>query len=317
MMLTTDISKRIVLSVTDGSSEQVISIRSYATQQVERDPFDVEWSILDAAQAATAAPLYFDRFPATARQVSQSARVPTLRNMSTFFAGRRDQPEPEGRSYLIDAGFGIDNNPCNSILQEMKKINPASRPILVSIGTARPSHPEQEGRHRTLFKTVRRAFRTLGNPEKWHDHLEARAVEDDFSYYRFNSAGGLDIEMNEWKPKGGGQKTLKRMDAHFNAWVNEPGIEDQLRSCAEQLVKVRRARVKTDRARWERYALGRYFVCDHNGCDMQEQNHRYTDRSRFEKHLREHIKDENDIEAAVRRARKDWEYRTAPASNSP
>ncbi|KAK8088570.1 FabD/lysophospholipase-like protein [Apiospora hydei] len=303
----------IALSMTDGESELLCHIRSY--KRPGPVPYST-WSILEAARAATAAPLYFKRFSKslTPRQLQTLARVPTSQTLSSFVqsAEQQQQPKPEGtRFHLIDAGFGIENNPCEKILHEMRTMQFRSKPILVSIGTARPGHPDEEGRRRTLFSTVKRAFRTLGDPENWHAHLQGRAEQGDFMYFRFNARGTLNMEMHEWIPKKSGRKTIDKMRAAFRDWADTEEAQDQLRDCAEQLVKVRRARSNKDRdeAKWARYAVGRYYICEDNGCYCH--NVKFPDRSKFEGHLAHHAGGEQRIEDVVQRAEREWEYRSA------
>ncbi|KAK8055780.1 hypothetical protein PG993_001007 [Apiospora rasikravindrae] len=300
----------IALSMTDGESELLCHIRSY--KRPGPLPYST-WSILEAARAATAAPLYFKRFPKTLtpRQLHALARVPTSQTLNSFVgSAEQQQPQPEGtKIHLIDAGFGIENNPCDKILHEMRTMQFKSRPILVSIGTARPGHPGEEGNRRTLFSTVKRAFRTLGDPEKWHTHLLDRAGQGEFMYFRFNAQGRLNMEMHEWIPKKSGHKTIEKMKAAFSDWVVTEGAQNSLRDCAEQLVKVRRARSRRDEIKWARYALGRYYVCEDNGCYCQ--NVKFPDRSKFEGHLAHHTGGEQRIEEAIQRAEREWEYRSA------
>ncbi|KAK8138125.1 FabD/lysophospholipase-like protein [Apiospora sp. TS-2023a] len=299
----------LALSITDGQSELVCHMRSYERPDINPCP----WTVLEAARAATAAPLYFKPVSKTLteQQVLTLGRAPTLRRMDS---STRPAAPRRTKLQLMDAGFGMDNNPCEVMFQEMKTMSFGSPPTVVSIGTARPGHPEGEGRQRTLRSTVKRAFRTLGGPERGHMKLENLADEGGFPYFRFNAPNGLSMEMDEWNPKRNGSRTIEKMQMAFNEWIESSVALEGLKDCAQQLVRVRRERAR-DGTKWAQYAVGRYFACDDNSC--YQQGTKFPSRSSFERHLmdhpggRERIEREEGIEAVVRRAEREWRYQPA------
>ncbi|KAI3317965.1 FabD/lysophospholipase-like protein [Xylariaceae sp. AK1471] len=265
-------------------------------------------SLLKVALAGTAAPFYFGHYHTVlfAAQVQASTRVPT-RNGTNFFT-RVEQHLPEGEySYeFIDAGFSSANNPCNELYREIQHHHGENTPVLVSIGTARPV---EELNGESTRATIKRAFSVLGNPEEVHEGMEADKDNGKYCYYRLNDEEGIDIEMDEWKPRKIGHDTMAKMTNEFHNWLQKDGVEDKFRECARHLVRLRRVRMTTPR--WERFALGQYFVCQVQHCPKDRDN-KWLDREDFENHLRREHKEEDyegNLARALETCQRIWRYR--------
>ncbi|KAI0912099.1 hypothetical protein F4823DRAFT_583249 [Ustulina deusta] len=276
--------------------------------------------LLKVALAGTAAPFYFGHYQTflSTSQAEAATRVATRNgtNLSRAATGwmRRENHLPEGKSAykFEDAGFSTANNPCLELKREIQYHHGENTPVLVSIGTARP---KEEFVGESAAALIKRGLHQLGNPEEVHETLESDRYNGNYSYYRLNDEDGIRIEMDEWKPKKVGTETIARMRTEFQRWLQKDGVEDKFRECAEHLVRLRRVRMTTPR--WERFALGQYFVCQVRNCPKDRDN-QWLDRADFENHLRrEHrVEDyEGKLDEALNTCRRLWRYRQRAASS--
>ncbi|KAI0540646.1 acyl transferase/acyl hydrolase/lysophospholipase [Xylaria digitata] len=277
-------------------------------------------SLLKVARAGTAAPFYFGHYHTLLSTAQEQAigRVPT-RNGTSFSRVETDRRKrkshvPEGKSSFEfqDAGFSTANNPCNELYREIQSHHGDNMPVLVSIGTARPKE-DFVGEGPTT--NIKRGLHQLGNPEEVHERLEDDKDEGKYFYYRLNHEEGIKIEMDEWRPKGKGSDTITKMRGEFNNWLQKDGVEEKFRECARHLVDSRRARMETPR--WERFALGQYFVCEVQNCPKDRDN-QWLDRVDFENHLtREHRKEDykDGLEKTLDICRRIFKYRARPESS--
>ncbi|KAK3315432.1 hypothetical protein B0H66DRAFT_565356 [Apodospora peruviana] len=84
-------------------------------------------------------------------------------------------------------------------------------------------------------------------------------------------------------------------------------------TCAEVLVRNRRQRTR-DLSRWERYALGKFYVCGEKNCtyDCDEAWH-YRDE--FVRHLHEHHRmDKRSVQKTLGLCEQFWDYKPPPSS---
>ncbi|KAI1159335.1 acyl transferase/acyl hydrolase/lysophospholipase [Nemania serpens] len=264
-------------------------------------------SLLKVVLAATAAPLYFGNYHCTlsAAQMQASARVPTRRGTDVFSAERNNGKRAEKRAEyeFEDAGFSVVNNPCGELEREIEHHHGQTNQILVSIGTARPQ-PRDRRNH--LIRVIRKAFSVAGDPEVVHRTMQTSAAQH--HYFRFNDVQGIDIEMDDWRPKSTGERTLEELKNRFNGWAIEPDVQRDLKNCARILVDLRRARMATPR--WERFALVRFFECRVRRCPKDRDN-KWLDKEDFRNHLtRDHQSGdyEGSLEDAVERCAREWEY---------
>ncbi|KAI0452792.1 FabD/lysophospholipase-like protein [Xylaria acuta] len=265
-------------------------------------------SLIKVALAATAAPLYFGDYRCTlsAAQMQASQRVPTAHGTMIFSTERNDaKPVDKSEYEFEDAGFSAINNPCSELEREIMHHHGEVTPILVSIGTARPQ-PRDRRNH--LMRVIRKAFAVAGDPEVVHKQMQRSVAED--HYFRFNDDQGINIEMDDWRPKNTGKRTLDDLRNGFLRWVREPDVRRDLASCARTLVDLRRARMTTPR--WERFALVRFFECRVSKCPKDRDN-KWLDREDFRNHLTRDHQPENyggNIDDAFERCAREWEYRT-------
>ena len=255
-----------------------------------------DFEIWEVARAATAAPFYFDPLKIDIRGSSE-------------------------HMILTDAGFSHTNNPTKEGINEIEGMyGTESIGIVVSVGTARRDECNLKSGP-MAFKSKVEKFAQMATPslatdtERVHSEMATNSSrsKDYFRYYRMNDPDGLKMALDEWEPKSNrfnkksGWKTLETIQIAFSKWAGNNTAH--LQSCAEELVRCRRAR-SVNRAKWERYATGAEFICRVRGC----QKGSFDNREQFLKHLtREHaVRDINDLEKELAECRRDWQYQSAP-----
>ena len=208
-----------------------------------------------------------------------------------------------------DGGFGYTNNPTKVGIEEIEgHYGDNSVGVIVSVGTARKDKKPRDTGIFSISSKLRDIASKATDPEKVHNDLEDNTKYHEL-YYRFNNPGSLDVEMDEWKPKGGlftkqptGSTTIKTMEENFAQWIGEGANLDLLRECAEQLVHRRRVR-STDKARWERYATGAEFTCRRK-CGSE-----WCNRDQFKQHLMSaHNVEPDQLDVEIRETRTKWRY---------
>ncbi|KAL8370125.1 hypothetical protein RB595_000483 [Gaeumannomyces hyphopodioides] len=196
---------------------------------------------------------------------------------------------------LRDTGANRANNPAEEVKKELKSILRQRDKRIgawVSVGTARPSEAQMRGftGSITLMRGMRDLIHQYGDPEPVHESLKEWANETpDAHYFRFNEPNGLGdqnaVEMDEWRPRESGARTIEKMDQAFASYMRQPSSHGRFQRCARRLVDCRRRRAAAeDRSHWNRYALGTFYVCNRHDCkyDTDETWHyRYA----FEQHL--------------------------------
>ncbi|KAF2688273.1 hypothetical protein K458DRAFT_293222 [Lentithecium fluviatile CBS 122367] len=224
--------------------------------------------IWQVARAATAAPFYFKEIKFRQENHNGCTKI-----------------------YFSDGGFGHTNNPTMLGIQEIEGLH--GRPnvgVVVNIGTARADGALSG---RGLFKRLAKGFNEATNPKI----VDAWVTRERLGfYYRFNDKDGIPVELDEWKPNGWftkhpGRDTLRDIENCFNAWIAHRKVLAQFNECARELVRRRRRRAD-DGSRWERYATGAQYRCQHQTC-----NRLFGYREDFEDHwLKVHGSDDTDDE---------------------
>ena len=251
-------------------------------------PLEV-WQV---ARAATAAKFYFEPMKI------ENARV-------------------GGSTEFTDGGFGPANNPTRTGKQEIEDLyGYDSIGIVVSVGTSRKL--KKDAKKATFFSTIPDSARefadTATDPEMIHREMQRdHDNHQEFPYYRLNDPGGLQTEMDEWKPKrkmynkeNGGSRTIEDMKNAFGRWAAKHDNIQQLQQCAAALVAHRRKRMLT--SRWERYATGSHYECRMRGCDPGD----FFDRQQFITHLQsQHNLEGDNLNDEVCSSRKHWRYQAA------
>lgn len=279
------------------------------------------------ARAATAAHLYFKpleialddgeviRTRKQNTQLSQMSKEnPSARHANPKKNKKNTKKKLSKTSHtalLSDAGFSKINNPSVNVLDELSQVfreGPKKVANWVSIGTARQISPHGIS---TLTSVLKSATAEMGDPEGEHQRME-QFRRNDFEYYRLNDPDGLaDVDMDDWKPrrsKDSGAETIEEMEAAFNRWVRDLGNQDTVQKAATRLVQIRRERTK-EYSRWERFALGRLFICPANDCFL-DSDETWHYRDSFAHHLREeHRYNDADIQEAIRNSHRDWQYK--------
>jgi hypothetical protein len=278
------------------------------------------------ARAATAAPLYFKPLEIAL----DDGEVIRSRKQTTQMSLVNDEENPNGHNnkkkkkkkkiqtrirktaLYSDAGFSETNNPSMRLLAELRTVfrdGPKKVANWISIGTARPTSPHGTA---TLRSILRKAVVELGDPEPVHERMRDLHLRT-FEYYRLNEPNGLsDLGMDDWEPKGSanpGARTIETMENVFNNWAARPSNQAKVQKAARSLVEIRRER--TDNiSMWERYALGRYFICPANNCWL-DSDETWHYRDSFAYHLRTvHGYDDDEVDKAVKYSNRDWQYKS-------
>ena len=104
-----------------------------------------------------------------------------------------------------------------------------------------------------------------------------------------NTASGSGTQAREApKPRGWfdpRNKTLENIAEHTRVYLEDENVMKSIRASAESMVNSRRARVRSDPARWQRACFGFWFQCSVRGCPRGEAE--YIDRHAMEKHLKD------------------------------
>lgn len=262
---------------------------------------------------------------ATRRATTLKAQQPSRIKSSSFQQKAngientsRQVPGNRITAMLTDGGFGRVNNPSEEVLLELRFILKKRHKRIgtwVSIGTAR-AMSAPDGRP-NILKLAKKGIEMVGDPEPVHERMleESQREDNGFLYYRFNDPNGLSVDMDEWKPRGSGgnsgSQTMQVMDNAFATWANRVEVVKKFEQCAEELVKTRRARAKEGISRWERYALGKFYVCTKNDCPY-DPDETWHYRTNFIQHLKsDHgIIDQSDIENMLDECEYSWEYKS-------
>jgi hypothetical protein len=274
------------------------------------------------ARAATAAPLYFKPLEiALDGEVIRHRKQTTQASLATNGEDgsgqhnkkrkKKTQTRIRKTALFSDAGFSDINNPSMRVLTELRSVfrdGPKKVDNWISIGTAR-----QTSSHGTtnLRSILRKAVAELGDPEPEYERMRDMHHRD-FKYYRLNEPDGLsNLGMDDWEPKGSedpGAKTIETMENVFNNWAAEPENQAIVQEVAKSLVDIRRART-ANISMWERFALGRFFLCPANNCWL-DSDEAWHYRDSFAYHLRTvHGYNEEQIAEAVRKSNRDWQYK--------
>ncbi|KAF1930023.1 FabD/lysophospholipase-like protein [Didymella exigua CBS 183.55] len=239
------------------------------------------------ARAVTAAPMYFKRLEFTHK------------------IGTHDQ-----KYYFTDGGFGRTNNPTVIGLDEIDSI-PGKHTIgaIVNIGTSRGNKADPS--RTTALGIVKALTDEATNPGDVAKEMGRLNLD---KYWRFNDDGGINVELDEWRPAGfftkrnyRGTITIDTIEHAFNKWAAEQDNVYWLDHCARELVKIRRGRcIEEEKSRWEQYALAAHsYRCKHEDCCTEPA---YTSRHQFVEHW-ERVHEESDDGDDYKEPRfKQWIY---------
>ena len=277
------------------SDTSFFSPRNITQHGSTSEPFageNIKWPIWRVAQAATAAPFYFDPVRSKKKNVTYT-----------------------------DGGLQESNNPTKKGVNEIKQLyGPSSVGIVVSVGTARgETHTKSR-----IKRKLKGMFGAASDPEKIHAWATEKLPRAQTSYYRLNNPGDLRLELDDWRPRGlftkngnSGSQTLVEIRNSFYTWVGKTeGVRAIFRRCAEELVQRRRARIR-DESKWEHYATGIQFDCPETECDA----HPFIDRDKFIEHIqdihgRENFFQKEDERTKIQRCSKSWQYQRPRRASS-
>jgi hypothetical protein len=259
-----------------------------ATLADEEKDYGSDWQIWQVARAATAAPMYFKELPE-----------------------KRHMLDGETTVYFSDGGFGQTNNPTYEGIAEIKSLHgEGSLGAIVNVGTSRT---KLKAGGKSIFKRAAAAAHIATDPKSVAEKVESLNLSE---YWRFNDDVGINVDLDDWKPNGyftkhPGTKTLTDIKNKFREWALDPENSEHLRSCAEELVMRRRARIQNP-AMWKVYATNASFDCHYAGCHSES----FNDHEALSDHFRNtHSVPESELRAKVDRATKMWQYQIP--SNRP
>ncbi|KAJ8110963.1 hypothetical protein OPT61_g6330 [Boeremia exigua] len=230
------------------SSELPHILRSYPHNKTYKTKtnlnFDVgqgntEMEVWRVARAATAAPMYFEEVRFTT---------------------------PDRTVIYSDGGFSRHNNPTRRGIEELEILHIRKGPqgeergkigVVVSVGTARS---DDLGSGKGIIRLIKRAFNIAGNPDDVAADLEE---QNRAHYWRFNDNAGIKVDLDDWKPRNSGKRTLKTIKQRFSEWAADEDNQKMLQKCAVQLVNRRRARTQ-DVERWQRFSSVTQYECHCN-----------------------------------------------------
>jgi hypothetical protein len=119
-----------------------------------------------------------------------------------------------------------------------------------------------------LFNDVLRKTKSrLTEPDKVHIQVQEtqnreRGGPSQFEYFRFNVEKGLGkIAMDETKTP-----TFATIRQYTREELSKPEVKNQLSKLAELLVEHRRARIRDDPDRWDRFACCTTYSCSEEEC---------------------------------------------------
>ncbi|KAI4214394.1 MAG: hypothetical protein LQ351_003147 [Letrouitia transgressa] len=229
----------------------------------ERNPFDTtEFDIWQVARATSAAPSYF--------------------KSTKLFQYR-----------YFDAAVNM-NNPSWEVLNEVNTHNKleGSIDLLLSIGAGNAYGNTTKSKSAGALQKVLNDISDISDVV--HEKINVASKSQAFAYYRWDVRDGLEeVRLDEWKPKGNGEITLRRIEHATSEYLKNESVQKQIRSCALDLVRARSLRAKT--MRWESFATGTRYRCPIRDCKNQHQ--RFQNRNELMDHLQtEHGKAPPDAE---------------------
>ncbi|KAL8838745.1 MAG: hypothetical protein Q9170_001994 [Blastenia crenularia] len=227
-------------------SYQHVKPKSSESFVYPRNPNDSsEFEIWQVARATSAAPSYF--------------------KSTTLF---------EYRYY--DAAVNI-NNPSLEMYKEVSLLNRAHESIelLLSLGTGNAKGNTTKAKH-SLQKELNNISDLV------HQKILQAQKQDAFTYYRWDVKGGLqDVRLDEWKPIESGEITRARIEKATDRYLDSPGVDAQIKECADLLVHARLLRAQT--MRWEMFAAGTRYRCPLESCPYRSL--RFQNRNELMDHL--------------------------------
>ena len=178
-----------------------------------------------------------------------------------------DEAVIEGNKF-VDGGL-IMNNPCpesyfevDSLHQyrlerkdaqvkgdkDLKQHTSPSVSVLVSIGSGLRPLPKSgskvglPGMDRATGLIERLEWATWTSTQRAHEQMERATWQTGTKYYRFDVVEGIgSVRADKWKKKGKHHnETLSLIETVTTQYMEQSEVEQQLQSCAEYLVKLRR-----------------------------------------------------------------------------
>lgn len=192
------------------------------------------WSV---ARAASAAPFFFDE---------------AVIEGNKFVDGGLIMNNPCPESYFeVDClhRYRLENKDAQARGDKDSKqhVSP-SVSVLVSIGSGLRPLPKSRskvglpGTDRVTGLLDRLEWATWTSTERAHEQIERATWQTGTKYYRFNVEEGIgSVRQDEWKKKGKHHnETLSFIETMTTQYLEQSKVEQQLQSCAEYLVKLRR-----------------------------------------------------------------------------
>ena len=151
------------------------------------------------------------------------------------------------------------NNPSWEVVREVSLLARTSLDtidLLLSIGggNAKGNNP------RLRFGTGSLLHELTEISDVVHEKVMFESKVQGFDYFRFDVKEGLQaVNINEWRPKSGGNITLEKIENATKSYLKQEGVGSLIRRCAAYLVDKRTQRAQT--MRWEHFATGTRYRC--------------------------------------------------------
>jgi patatin-like phospholipase/acyl hydrolase len=138
----------------------------------------------------------------------------------------------------------VGQNPTEPPVQQTNAVG-----VLVSIGTGKTKQARLVGPAGVsrYLGYVRLTRQMATNAEDIHQRMSNTTGTNGTRYHRFNVQTGLeDVKLDEWqtsRDEEGGitHVTLQKIETETRAYLQSPGVMDEIRECAGQLVELRNA----------------------------------------------------------------------------
>ena len=134
---------------------------------------------------------------------------------------------------------------------------------------------------KTRGKLRRKVGAAIGRLRKSQGKAQEQPRQEQERTEGMDSSSSLasdDSRIPEWfQPRN---KTLQHIREKTEAYLSEDEIQAELQKCAEYLVKNRRARVESDRQRWERACYSTWYQCNRDQCPRGEKEYRNIEEIR-------------------------------------
>lgn len=247
--------------------------------RAHREPI---WKI---ARATSAAPTYFRPISFCSQAFSDGAigaNNPAERVLWEVLQMHKHEP-----SLLLSVGTGKHDSrvPDRKALDRLERLPPSQR------HEQQRAPPQDKNLIKFWKKKNKLMIHLATESEQTQIRVKTETRSRDIDYYRLNVDKGIGcMQLDEWEPSSNGSKTKERIIKYTRQYMDNEHVQESLLRCARALVKIRRARARTER--WERFATDVIYFCPEPSCNTKKTwfSKTYADRSELREHgINEHF----------------------------